>query len=103
MILQPLVENSVKHAVSASVEQVTITLAAREEYDRLVVTVSDNGRAPTTECSRSRAGHGIGLANVRQRLEARFGKEASMVSGPAPEGYTTHLRMPIVRRGEAGQ
>ena len=103
MILQPLVENSVKHAVSASSEQVTITLAAREEYDRLVVTVSDNGRPSASGCSRSRAGHGIGLANVRQRLEARFGKEAHMVSGPTPEGYTTHLRMPILRRGEAGQ
>ena len=43
MILQPLVENSVKHAVAPTSEQVTITLAAREEYGRLVVTVSDDG------------------------------------------------------------
>ena len=98
MILQPLVENSVKHAVSISSEPVIITLAAREEYDRLVVTVSDNGRAGDAANRPRHDGHGIGLANVRERLEARYGREASMVSGPSPEGYATHLRMPIMTR-----
>ena len=99
MILQPLVENSVKHAISSSAEPVTITLAAREEYDRLVVSVSDNGVAQASGRSEKPPGYGIGLANVRERLEARFGKEASMVSGPSPEGYTTHLRMLVITRG----
>jgi two-component sensor histidine kinase len=43
MILQPLVENSVKYAISPVARTVTITLAAREEFDRLVITVSDDG------------------------------------------------------------
>ncbi|MBS1240072.1 MAG: yehU, partial [Proteobacteria bacterium] len=43
MILQPLVENSVKHAVAPSSGKITITLSAREEYGRLVITVSDDG------------------------------------------------------------
>src|SRR3546814_6443627 len=43
MILQPLVENSVKYAVSAVNRVVTITVSAREEFDRLVITVSDDG------------------------------------------------------------
>jgi signal transduction histidine kinase len=96
MILQPLVENSVKHAVAASPDPVTITIAAREEYGRLVVTVSDDGRAAASR-EETRPGYGIGLANVRERLEARFGREASMVSGATPEGYVTLLRMPIER------
>ncbi len=96
MILQPLVENSVKHAVSPSAGQVTITLAAREEYGRLVVTVSDNG-AGGTDSDVTRPGYGIGLANVRERLQARFGDEASIVSGPVSGGYATHLRLPILR------
>lgn len=96
MILQPLVENSVKHAVAPSSGAVTITLAAREEYGRLVVTVSDDGGAAEKSCE-TRLGYGIGLANVRERLEARFGDEASIVSGPSPEGYVTHLRLPIMR------
>jgi len=99
MILQPLVENSVKHAVNPSSGKVTITLAAREEYGRLVVTVSDDGSA-AEENHETRPGYGIGLANVRERLEARFGEEASVVSGRGPDGYSTTLRMPIVRHRE---
>ena len=93
MILQPLVENSVKHAVAPSGEPVRITLAAREDFGRLVLTVSDNGgdHAGGGESS----GFGIGLANVRERLATRFGKQATIDSGPVPGGYATHLRIPI--------
>jgi len=100
MILQPLVENSVKHAIAPSCGQVTITLTAREEYGRLVVTVSDNGQASIDD-SQTRPGYGIGLANVRERLEARFGDQASVVSGRVPGGYATHLRLPVLRQREA--
>ena len=94
MILQPLVENSVKHAVAPSGERVTISLAARVEYGRLVVTVSDDGAGAGRD--EPRAGFGIGLANVRERLEARFGSDATVVSGPVPGGYATVLRLPLV-------
>src|SRR6478735_5949296 len=102
MILQPLVENSVKHAVAPTPEQVTITLAAREEYGRLVVTVTDDGPGATSPDSRAQSalGHGIGVTNVRERLEARFGSEATIVSGPVPGGYSTQLRMPILRQAD---
>jgi len=100
MILQPLVENSVKHAIAPTSGQVRITLAAREEYGRLVLTVSDNGDGSAAEEDK-RPGYGIGLANVRERLEARFGAEAGIVSGQGPDGYSTELRMPIVRQLEA--
>ena len=96
LILQPLVENSVKHAVAPTGQQVTITLAAREEYGRLVVTVSDDGPGATAPEDDRRRNHGIGVANVHDRLEARFGGEATIVSGPVPGGYSTQLRMPIV-------
>lgn len=95
MILQPLVENSVKYGVSASARPITITISAREEYGRLVLTVSDNG--PGMKGAES--GLGIGLANVRDRLEARFGQDASIVSGPDGEGYRTELRLPLVKHG----
>jgi two-component system LytT family sensor kinase len=98
MILQPLVENSVKHAVAPVSRQVTVTLAARTEYGQLVLTVSDDG--PGAADPVTRRGFGIGLANVRERLEARFGAEASVVSGPVPGGYATVLRLPILTRAE---
>ena len=100
MILQPLVENSVKHAVAPSNGQVVITLSAREEYGRLVVSVSDNGTS-SVDRDDVRPGFGIGLNNVNERLEARFGNEATVASGHSPEGYVTHLRLPLLRIKEA--
>lgn len=99
MILQPLVENSVKHAVAPSSGTVTITLAAREEYGRLVLTVSDDGLGAESG-EPAREGYGIGLVNVRDRLAARFGDQASIVSGPVPGGYSTQLRLPILHEAE---
>ena len=100
MILQPLVENSVKHAVAPSSGKVTITIAARIEYGRLVLTVSDDGQSAgaKADCV-ARDGHGIGLTNVRQRLEARFGRDASIVSGNIGQGFATHIRIPLVTNG----
>jgi signal transduction histidine kinase len=95
MILQPLVENSVKHALAPSTGKVTITISAREEYDRLVITVADDGKR--SGGAAPAPGHGIGLANVRERLEARFGEQAGIVSGPTGTGYASHIRIPLVR------
>ena len=96
MILQPLVENSVKYGVSASNSPVTIAIVAREEYGRLVLRVTDDGPGIP---SGHTGGFGIGLANVRDRLEARFGNEASVSSGPSIDGYETELRLPMVKHG----
>jgi len=93
MILQPLVENSIKYAVAATTRAVTITIAARSEGGRLVLTVSDDGPGKTGH----EAGTGIGLANVRSRLAARYGTSAHVDSGPRPEGgYVTMLTLPLL-------
>jgi LytS/YehU family sensor histidine kinase len=93
MILQPLVENSVKYAVAASQDKVTIRIVAHRQGTQLVVAVSDDGpgtRQPGTPSL------GIGLANVRHRLRARFGEEASIDLGrPASGGFRTVVRMPL--------
>ncbi len=94
MILQPLVENSVKYAVSPVSRPVTITLAAREEFDRLVITVGDDGPGVPQGMTH---GFGIGLANVRDRLEARFGPDIGFSSAPVPGGYCTEIRIPLSR------
>ncbi|TMM48224.1 sensor histidine kinase [Qipengyuania marisflavi] len=97
MILQPLVENSVKYGVSASASPVTIVISARTEYERLVLTVADDG--PGGQQS-GHKGFGIGLANVRDRLKARFGDAASVTSGASQSGgYATELRIPLVKHG----
>ncbi|HUQ13815.1 MAG TPA: histidine kinase [Novosphingobium sp.] len=108
MILQPLVENSVKYAVAPLSRPVTVTIAAREEHGRLVLTVSDDGpgrgsdaRMTGRDGNGGQAGNGwgIGLQNVRERLAARFGAEASVVSGSTGDGYATIIRLPLVRDG----
>ena len=97
LILQPLVENAIKHGVSRASRPVTIAIAARSEAGRLVVTVSDNGNPIESD---GESGSGIGLANVRDRLAARFGREAS-IEWLAPEGggFVVRLILPEVHRG----
>ncbi len=94
MILQPLVENSVKYAVAPSRSPVEITISAREEAGMLLLCVADNGPGGSAD---EASGTGIGLANVRERLEARFGKDAHVLSAATEGGYRTKLRMPLVR------
>lgn len=92
LILQPLVENAIKHGVSATAERVEIGISARREGDALVLRVNDN--APPT--SKAMGGEGIGLQNVRDRLEARYGKAASMQASPGSDsGFTVTLRLPV--------
>jgi two-component system LytT family sensor kinase len=96
MILQPIVENSVKYAVAACHEPVTISILAQQIGDRLVVTVSDDG--PMTDTG-DRQGFGIGLGNVRDRLRARFGDDATVAFGPRDAaGFETVLTMPLQRK-----
>lgn len=96
MILQPLVENSVKYAVSAISRPVIVKIEAREDFDRLLITVTDDGPGIPKGME---AGFGIGLANVRDRLEARFGGDVSLSSGPTEGGYKSEIRIPLTRNG----
>lgn len=97
MILQPVVENSVKYGVAPTNRPVSVTVSAIEEYGRLVLTVTDDG--PGAPEGRAQ-GFGIGLANVRDRLAARFGNAASLNSGPNEGGgWRTVIRIPLERHG----
>ncbi len=77
MILQPLVENCIKHAVSRSNDPVTITISSKLIANGIEINVMDDGRSETNIAAQS---NGIGLANVRDRLEARYGSAASLTT-----------------------
>jgi len=94
MILQPLVENSVKYAVAPLSRPVAIRIRAREDYGRLAISVSDDGPGANDLAEH---GFGIGLANVRDRLKARFGDDATITAGPTETGYCTEIRVPLRR------
>ncbi len=92
LILQPLVENAVKHGISRTTDPVTISIIASARAGQLEVTVSNSAGAD----QRPATGHGIGLANVRDRLAARFGDKAGLEAGPTGSGgWRAVLHMPM--------
>jgi signal transduction histidine kinase len=92
LILQPLVENAIKYGVSRTTRPVTIAIKASANDGWMTISVEDDGEdSPTTE-----HGNGIGLANVRDRLEARYGDQASLANGRKPEGgFRAAITIPI--------
>lgn len=98
LILQPLVENAIKHGVSRTAKPVIVAIAAREEAGALIVTVTDTG--PGVSGVDDKDCHGIGMANVRDRLAARFNGMARLECGNGPDGgYCVRLTLPLVRHG----
>ena len=96
LILQPLVENAIKHGVAQTSKPVKITISARRVGGSLILAVSDdaggNSRSPGEN------GHGIGLANVRDRLAARFGDAAALDAGAREGGgFIVTLTVPLER------
>jgi LytS/YehU family sensor histidine kinase len=94
LILQPLVENAIKHGVARTPSPVRLTIAAREEDGQLILTV-ENDRGPA-EPAGGEQGTGVGLVNVCERLAARFGGAAACEHGPLPGGgWRVTLTMPL--------
>ena len=99
LLLQPIVENAIKYGVSKSRKAVLIRIEARHLDDhRMVVEVSNrlkNGGKEEHPAA-THEGTGLGLANVCQRLDARFGSRASCRFGPmSGGGYKVSLTMPV--------
>ncbi|CAA9549310.1 MAG: hypothetical protein AVDCRST_MAG23-2837 [uncultured Sphingosinicella sp.] len=91
LILQPLIENSIKHGLQEAGKLTTLTIIGRAARDRLVLEVADDGRG-TGDCS----GTGVGLGNVRRRLTARFGSACRFWAGPREGGgFQVRLEMPL--------
>ena len=94
VILQPLVENAVKHGLSPKVEGGTIYLRSRVTDDLLVVEVEDDGVGIAETSSSS--GTGIGMANVRERLNVLYNDSARIeIESNARAGTTIRLVLPI--------
>jgi two-component sensor histidine kinase len=90
LILQPLVENAIKHgATAANGHAARIVLAARRDTDtgRLILVVRDNGLGLDKHAEERAADEGrVGLANTRKRLDALYGTEAGLDLTNASEG-----------------
>jgi LytS/YehU family sensor histidine kinase len=98
LILQPIVENAVKYGVARSRGPVTLRIAAHEEAGRLHIKVKDDGEGAAVDPEGG--GTGVGLRNVCERLDTRYGQRAGCLNGPDPDGgYTVHIYLPVIRHG----
>jgi LytS/YehU family sensor histidine kinase len=88
-----LVENAIKHGIEPSAHGGTVLVRARREGDALAVAVEDTGRGLGTS---TRGGHGVGLANVRDRLAALYGTKARFtLTAGEPTGARAVLTIPF--------
>jgi two-component system, LytTR family, sensor kinase len=94
LILQPLIENSIKHGVGATVGPVEVTLSAHREDNRLHVIV-ENDMPRDDASANSRPGIGMGLRNVDERLRVRFQDAAGFLAGRiSPSRYRAAIILP---------
>jgi hypothetical protein len=91
-ILQPLVENALKHGIAGLVEGGEVRIGAELRGDRLRIWVEN----PVDPDVRASSGAGVGLANVRERLAKVFGDEARLRHGRTEEGFRAEVTLPAI-------
>jgi two-component system LytT family sensor kinase len=103
MILQPLVENSIKHGLSSKVEGGTIRIRTRRNGLRLCLTVEDDGVGIPEAKLATLLDHGIGVSNVNERLTVLFAGEYRMWIDSHPgQGTRIEIEVPELQTGPAG-
>jgi LytS/YehU family sensor histidine kinase len=96
LIIQPVVENAVRHAVATSTTPVTLHITARVANGRLELCVRDSGGNGADPARTGSAGTGVGLKNVAERLSTRYGEDCDFVAGPEPDGgFATRFSIPL--------
>ena len=101
MLLQPLVENSIKHGLEPRISGGTITLRSRLKDGLFIVEVEDDGVGIAPERTRnsgvlSQKGNGIGMRNVRERLEVLYGDAAGFeVTSRPGRGTLVTMAIPV--------
>jgi two-component system sensor histidine kinase AlgZ len=97
LLLQPLVENAVTHGVANLLEGGEVQVAAQANGTRLTITVENTFDPDSVSVRRG----GLGLANVRRRLEARYGKDAEMRVSAEGSAFRVLLALPFEAGAEA--
>lgn len=102
MLLQPLVENSIKHGLASKVDGGSIYLRSRLGAKHVIVEVEDDGvgmgAAQPVEKPNGLEGTGIGMANVAERLKVLYGDTAEMtIDSQGGRGTLVRLRLPLLQ------
>lgn len=94
LLLQPLIENSVRHGMATTYEPIEIRLRARREAGTLLLSLDNNG--PPVESGASADRVGLGIANVRERLRVCYGDSGALsTDAPPAGGFRVEMRMPL--------
>jgi sensor histidine kinase YesM len=98
MLLQPLVENAIKHGLESKIGGGHIDIIAKREAERLILSVADTGLGLDATSHPHYLKHGtqVGLSNVRERLHALYGEQAQFnLTHNTPVGTIAQLTIPI--------
>lgn len=96
LLLQPLVENALKHGIAQLVEGGEVRIGARRRRHQMTLWVEN----PVDPDYRPRPGPGVGLDNVRQRLDKIFGEDARLRHTKQVDSYRAEIVLPVVETGE---
>jgi Histidine kinase/Histidine kinase-, DNA gyrase B-, and HSP90-like ATPase len=100
LILQPLVENALRHGLSRRARPGSLTIRALVQDEKLELVVADDGVGLPSDFG-ARASGGVGLANVRARLSRMYGEAARLSLGPGENGgVTARIVLPVGVSGE---
>ena len=97
LIIQPLVENAIKHGVANSRSGGEVSVSARMTHGELLLTVRNSGVNTTEHEIASGRRRGLGLANLEARLERHFGNAARLTLVPAPAETIATVSLPLPR------
>jgi two-component sensor histidine kinase len=99
LLLQPLVENAIRHGVSARPDGGTVTIGARRDGDRLAIEIADDG--PGMNGASSQGGTGFGLHSVRERLRAAGLERALEIETGPDRGTRVRISLPLTTESSA--
>jgi|tagenome__1003787_1003787.scaffolds.fasta_scaffold20964861_3 two-component system, LytTR family, sensor kinase len=95
LLLQPLVENAIRHGISKSSGLGVIEIFTRKINDRLLIVVTDNGPGIASNGRHSTSNFGLGLSTTRTRLEFLYGREQTFVLNNLPDrGLEVRISLP---------
>lgn len=100
LILQPLIENAIKHTIAAGAATVRIEVSARVLGHKLLIEIDNSIFEPASQAP-AENGAGWGLSNVRERLGAYFGDQAGMRTSRSDDRYRVTLELPLQRTEKA--
>jgi sensor histidine kinase YesM len=95
MVLQPLVENSVKHGITPKEEGGTITVSIKRTNNKVIFTVADDGIGLANKTEFESSNSGVGFVNSDMRLQNMYGKNSKLRIDASDEGFVVNFYIPV--------